>query len=324
MGDGDMNAAAGIDFVSTLAERTQSDWDQAVEEVLPSAHPVDREATRIWFRFWPLRLCREFEKSSDPEQTAKDLELDGRFQLKDQIDTSVTFFYGSRYWPQAKEAVLAIAADPGPDGASLSQLMRRAADRAASAASVDASLLIGVSAAAWMTLRQCGLDVLASAADAAAPSPFGNRSPEQVLKARQRTSGGVFDFLKGASRVFRVTWNEGEKEGFPARNGQDLSWAAAGDKRDYTSLDPRRLEGPIPAQCRSAACGYCWVGILQGKENLSQVTEFERRRLDYFGYRTRGAEPQSQPSIRLACQAKCQGDVTVVVPPWNGVLDGKR
>ena len=35
-----------------------------------------------------------------------------------------------------------------------------------------------------------------------------------------------------------------------------------------------------------------------------------------FGY----VAPGEPPLIRLACQAKAFGAVTVVIPPWNGMI----
>src|SRR6266511_440255 len=40
---------------------------------------------------------------------------------------------------------------------------------------------------------------------------------------------------------------------------------------NWRELDPRRIEGPIPVECRSASCGTCWVGVLGGAEKLSDV-----------------------------------------------------
>ena len=39
-----------------------------------------------------------------------------------------------------------------------------------------------------------------------------------------------------------------------------------------------------------------------------------------FGYIN---TPDPKPVIRLACQALASGNVTIVIPPWNGFI-GKR
>lgn len=93
---------------------------------------------------------------------------------------------------------------------------------------------------------------------------------------------------------------------------QELTNAAANDKRDYFSRDPRCIpgEGPIPVQCRSAACGTCWVGILGGAEKLSEVRRLEAQRIKEFGY-INTSNPK--PIIRLACQAQAVGAVSIVI-----------
>ena len=107
---------------------------------------------------------------------------------------------------------------------------------------------------------------------------------------------------------------------FPLINGQEIATAAQADKREYRSRDPRCTpgEGPIPVECRAASCGTCWVGVLGGAEKLSPVDERdEGRRMKVFGYTdTDGA----QPLMRLACQARACGAVSIVIPPWNGVF----
>ncbi len=61
----------------------------------------------------------------------------------------------------------------------------------------------------------------------------------------------------------------------------------------------------------------CWVGVLGGAEKLSPVEELERRRLREFGYLDTDEE---KPIIRLACQARAFGAVSIVIPPWNGIF----
>ncbi|HSR53147.1 MAG TPA: hypothetical protein VLV83_20175 [Acidobacteriota bacterium] len=321
-----MAPTAASEFVKQLTQNDQDAWNAAVEEVASRSHPVDQPALRIWFRFWPLSLCQALEKSSDPEATAKKLELDGNWRLEEQIDSSILFFYAARYWPAVKEAVLQRAQSASASDASLAEHALEAAQQGAQSGRTDAALLSAISLACLMMLRQVGYDALDDKRGTPADGPVEQRTPEQVLKARRASSGGLFAFLKGAARSYRVTWDErrAQQAQFEILQGQDISWAAARDQRDYRSIDPRRVEGPIPAQCRSAACGYCWVGVLQGEDNLSEASAFEQRRMRYFGYLPRDGREHKQPFIRLSCQAKCRGDVTVVVPPWNGVLDGER
>ena len=83
------------------------------------------------------------------------------------------------------------------------------------------------------------------------------------------------------------------------------------------ALISRRPEGPIPVECRSASCGTCWVGVLGGAEKLSDVAVREGKQIKEFGY-IDTTEPK--PLIRLACQAKTYGAVSIVIPPWNAVF----
>ena len=122
-----------------------------------------------------------------------------------------------------------------------------------------------------------------------------------------------------------MTWDE-RREGarFKAILGEDLASAAAKDPADYRAMDYRRPEGPLPVECRVGSCGYCWVGLVAGKDNLTEVSDYKRARLGYFGYDRASAEGDRNPPIRLACQARCQGDVTLVIPPWNGELNRRH
>ena len=80
---------------------------------------------------------------------------------------------------------------------------------------------------------------------------------------------------------------------------------------------PRRIEGPIPVECRSASCGTCWVGVLVGAEKLTDVAAREGKKIKEFGY---VETSEAKPLIRLACQAQALGAVSIVIPPWNGVF----
>ena len=100
--------------------------------------------------------------------------------------------------------------------------------------------------------------------------------------------------------------------------------AAGKDERDYQSIDSRRIGGPIPFQCRVANCGTCWIGVLGGKEKLSEISKFEKERLKYFGYDFSNSEQETHPPIRLACQARCFGDLSIAIAPWNGILNVRR
>jgi ferredoxin len=101
-------------------------------------------------------------------------------------------------------------------------------------------------------------------------------------------------------------------------DAEELASGAARDQsQNWREQDARCIEGPIPVECRSAACGTCWVGVLGGADKLSAVSALEGKRIKLFGY-IDTAEPQ--PPIRLACMAQAGGAVSLVIPPWNGVF----
>jgi ferredoxin len=302
-------------------------WNQILANIIPSVHPVDQIATKIWFSFWPLQLSHALQQAADPAQAAKKMQLDGNYRLEPQIDSSVKFLYGSRYWPEVKKAVLLHAEScANPDRINLEGLIREIACNAAAQLKTSEPLLLGITAVAVMTLQQVGIAAFSLAADNLGLKPKNGRSPDQVLKSRARESrGGLFSFLHSTDRKYTITFDESRADcSFQAIRSQDLSMASASGKRDYKAGDHRRIAGPIPAQCRSGACGYCWIGVLGGKEKLSEITPFEKKRLQYFGYTSSENEGETHPPIRLACQSKCFGDVSIVISPWNGVLDGCR
>jgi ferredoxin len=308
-----------------LAKQDEQRWAEVVDLLLPSVHPVDQMATKIWFSFWPLRLARELQESKDTATTAKKLQLDGKYHLEDQLDSSVEYFLGSRYWSGVKRAILdhAESAKP-PEDSSLEQQICSIATKVAVAKSVEESFVLGITAVGVMSLQQIGLSAFASSVGRSFESK-NEKSAEQWLRTRNGGRRGLRGFLGLAGKTHRVTFDGNESDcAFQAMNGQDLSMASSSDKRDYTNQDHRRIAGPIPAQCRSGACGYCWIGVIGGKENISGITEFEKQRLRLFGYVSQESEVEKYPHVRLACQSKCYGNVSVVIPPWNGVLNGHK
>ena len=309
-------------FVGQLGEE---EWNDALSRLLPSIHPVDQTATQIWFGFWPLKLSRLLKESSDLEETARELLLDGNYRLEEQLDASVTFLYGSLYWTQIKQALAAhVDACEEPQSLGLEEQIRKLADELAKQLGIDASLLLGTVAVAFVALAQLGRDSFASTAQRVNPVRTEKRSPDQILKARAKGEG-LLAFLRPGSRRYTVNFDESRSDAtFQCLEAQDLSMAATTDTRDHKSRDHRCIDGPIPAECRSGSCGYCWVGVLSGCENLVELSDHEKKRLGYFGYAHFDSNDEPHPLIRLACQAKCYGPVTLVVPPWNGSLDGRR
>ncbi|PYS45362.1 MAG: hypothetical protein DMF71_00190 [Acidobacteria bacterium] len=300
-------------FAAFLKQQDEEAWSATLAALLRSIHEVDRNATQIWFAFYPLPLWRALEQADDREKLAQQLLLQGVYELKDQVDSSHRFLYGHRFWPQVKQAV-----EQHAD--SFNQTARVSlADQILSIAKRDESLLIGITAAAFMTVQQAGLAAFKSApGQICIDRKHAKKSPEQILRERaQEDSQGLLGFLKTVNKQWTVTWDENDGGAkYKLREGQDLAWGAADDQtRDWRAIDPRRVEGPIPVECRSAACGTCWVGVLGGATRLADVGVREGKKIKEFGY-IDTAEPK--PLIRLACQAQARGAVSVVIPPWNG------
>jgi ferredoxin len=305
-----------------LNRQDEADWSQAIARLLPFIHEVDKAATQIWFKFYPLSLWRALEQAEEPEKLARRLLLQGKYYLKDQIDTSHRFLYGHRFWPEVKRAVTEHAVSFEPEAKrDLAAEIREVAKRVAADAKIEESLLIGITAVALMTLQQVGFDAFANAPGRVQlEGSHARKSPEQVLKARARDDRqGLFGFLKSVDQEWTVTFDETDENArYRMKNMTDLAYGAAEDQsRDWKALDPRCIEGPIPVECRSAACGTCWVGVLGGAEKLSAVAPLERKSIRKFGYIV---TDEPRPLIRLACQSIAHGAVSIVIPPWNGVF----
>ena len=309
-------------FEVFLSQQDEEAWSATLTTLLRSIHEVDRNATQIWFAFYPLSLFQALEQADDPEKLAQRLLMQGKYHLKDQIDSSHTFLYGHRYWPEVKAAVQKHAREfSASDTRSLADQVLAVADQAAKEAKIDPPLVTGITAVAFMTVRQAGL-----AAFAAAPGKIlidkkhAKKSASQVLHERAvDDSQGLLGFLKTVDKKWTVTYDENdERAKYRLNHVQDLAWGAAADRsRNWREIDPRRIEGPIPVECRSASCGTCWVGVLGGAEKLSDVAAREGKKIKEFGYIDTA---ESKPLIRLACQAQALGAVSIVIPPWNGVF----
>ena len=309
-------------FENYLIQHDEESWSATLTALLRSIHEVDRNATQIWFAFYPLGLFQALEQSEDPGTLAQRLLLQGNYRLKDQIDSSHAFLYGHRYWSEVKNAVQQHAREfSASDTRSLADQILSVAQKSAAEAKVDPSLVVGITAVAFMTIRQAGL-----AAFEAAPGKklidkkHAAKSAAQVLRERAvDDSQGLFSFLKTVDKKWTVTYDENDDRAkYRMNHLQDLAWGAADDRsRNWREIDPRRVEGPIPVECRSASCGTCWVGILGGAEKLTDVAAREGKKIKEFGYIE---TTETKPLIRLACQAQAMGAVSIVIPPWNGVF----
>jgi ferredoxin len=308
-------------FENFLNHHDEEAWSAALTTLLRSIHEVDRNATQIWFSFYPLGLFQALQHAQDPEKLAQQLLIQGNYQLKKQIDSSHTFLYGHRYWPEVKRETEKHAREFSDAGVPLSDQILAAAQKAAQQAKVDRSLVVGITAVAFMTARQVGLEAFVGAAGKTQiDRKHARKSPEQVLSERAKDdSQGLLGFLRTVNKKWTVTYDENDDSAkYRLNHVQDLAWGAADDRsKDWREIDPRRVEGPIPVECRSASCGTCWVGVLGGAEKLSDVAAREGKKIKEFGY-VDTSEPK--PLIRLACQAQAMGAVSIVIPPWNGVF----
>ena len=306
-------------FLAFLAQHDDGAWLRAVDRIAPAIHPVDRVATRIWFHFFPLAL-QQLMARPDAADLARQMTLAGRWRLDDQIDSSHAFLYGHRHWLHAKQAVLDYVDGPTPPGSlDLGAQVHEIAARAARRGGVPAAEVTGMAAIALRTLQQVGPETLAaSEGTTVSAGAYGGRTADQVLAARSRgPQTGLLRLLTGASKHSHVTFNEREPGArFPLILSQHLTTAAALDTRDYRRVDPRCSEGPIPVHCRSCSCGTCWVGVLHGADSLGPMDDRERAKLAECGV----TSDIGQPPIRLACMAQANGPVSIVIPPWNGLL----
>ena len=308
-------------FDNFLDQHDEEAWSATLTTLLRSIHEVDQNATQIWFAFYPLALFQALRRADDPEKLRQQLLIQGKFELKDQIDSSHRFLYGHRFWPQVKKAVEQHARSFSPSERALADRILGVAEEVARQVKADRSLVVGITAVAFMTVQQTGLEVFEKApGKVLIDDRHARKSPEQVLRERAKDdSQGLLGFLRTVNKKWTVTYDENDDRAtYRMKHVQDLAWGAADDRsRNWREIDPRRVEGPIPVECRSASCGTCWVGVLGGAEKLSDVAAREGKKIKEFGYIDTA---EAKPLIRLACQAQALGAVSIVIPPWNGVF----
>ncbi len=311
-------------FENFLNNFNEKDWIKTLENLLPEVHEVDRNATQIWFRFYPLALHKYLQSAEDKAVAVQQFVMQGNFELRDQIDSSHHFLYGHRFWKEIKEAIITRANSFNTETANLADEIRHIAKDVSGKTKTDMNLLTGMAAVGLMTLNQVGLDVFRNSGGKVQP-PEGlmKKSPDKIIAERAKDdSQGLFGFLKTVDKIWTVTYDENKSNGkFKLINDEEIASGAARDQtQNWLEQDARCGEGVIPVECRSAACGTCWVGILGGAEKLSAVEPRERKQMKIFGY-NQGND--AKPILRLACQAKAFGAVSLVIPPWNGVF-GKK
>ena len=267
-------------------------WPAAIAAILPQV--VEGDALLIWLQLYPLSVFQLAEQETDRADFERYYQLRGRYRLSEIADTSSSFLPGHRHWPAVKAA---LPASPGDD---LTTLIRQIAGGDPAKLAIAAVLL--------MTLRQAGPAFLQSGYQPPAPPP----------------PPGLWQRL--TNRGLKVTMQDGKS--FPILPGQHITTGAELDKRPYHTTDERCYQGmgPIPVDCRSGSCGTCWVGILEGREQTDPVSDFEHKRMQYFGYwENPFHDPAAdRPLIRLACQTILRGSCRIIIPTWNGVLGSAR
>lgn len=250
-----MNTQSEPLFDAFLNQHDEEAWSEVVSALLPSIHPVDKTATQIWFRFFPLSLHQAMQQAENPGELAKRLLLAGRNELKDQINSSHAFFYGHRYWPQVKKAVEGFAEDSRPpESLELAAQIINVARDVSLRVKVHESFLIGITAVAFMTLQQVGMDAFRAAPGAVQIGPRHlKRKPGKILKARARDdSQGLFGFLRGEAKEYTVTFNENDKGAkFKLISSQQITTAAANDRGTINRSIPAVF--PMKVQSRSSA-----------------------------------------------------------------------
>jgi ferredoxin len=308
-------------FERFLDEHDEAAWDATITNLLPFIHEVDRNATQIWFKFYPLSLFQALQSAEDKQELARKYLLQGDYELADQIDSSHKFLYGHRFWREVKDAIARRAESAQQTNNDLPGEIKEIARGVCEKLNVSDSLLVGITAIGLMTLVQVGFEKFKNAPGTIQiDKQHAKQTPEKILAARAKDdSQGFLGFLKTVDKNWTVRYDENESDArFKAIHDEEIATAAARDRsKDWKSKDERCVEGVIPVECRSAACGTCWVGVLGGAEKLSDVTTKEAKSMKSFGY-IYTDEPR--PLIRLSCQAQAKGAVSIVIPPWNGIF----
>src|SRR5260221_2527942 len=91
-----------IPFEKFLNQYDEEAWSATLATLLRSIHEVDRNATQIWFAFYPLSLLRALQQADGRDKLVQRLLLQGDYELRDQVDRSHKFLYGHRFWPRLR------------------------------------------------------------------------------------------------------------------------------------------------------------------------------------------------------------------------------
>ena len=102
---------------------------------------------------------------------------------------------------------------PIPEAKLADQILKVAGD-VAKANKVDQSLVVGITAVAFMTLQQSGLAAFKSAkGEMLLDRKHAKQTPEQILSERAKdNSQGLFGFLKTVDKKWTVTYDETDEK----------------------------------------------------------------------------------------------------------------
>lgn len=305
-------------FLNSFEEKT---WLDTINQLSANIHEVDRDAVQIWFRFYPLSLLRYMESVEDKAAAAQKFVLEGDWELKNQIDSSHHFLYGHRFWNSVKKVIIKRVETFSGASGDLAIEVKQIAQDVANEEKKKVDLTLAISLVGLMTLNQVGFENFKNASTQIKVND--SRTPSQIVAERAKDdSQGMLGFLRTVDKKYSVVWSDKSGDGkFNIISDEDIATASAKDRsQDWKSKDDRCWEGVVPVECRSASCGTCWVGVLGGKEKLSEVSVREAKQMKIFGYQ----QPEEEkPYLRLACQARISGNSTIVIPPWNGVFGRK-
>ncbi len=306
-----------IKFEAFLNGVDEKAWLASLDTLLPEIHEVDRIAAQVWFRFYPLELFRALQNAEDKEAMLHGFAMQGNYELKNQIDSSHHFLYGHRFWKEVRAEIVKHAEAFNQENTKLADEVRNIAKLAAQKVAVDSTLTVGITLVGLMTLAQSGFEAFKNAEGKV--SNFDKKSAQAILAERAKDdSQGLLGFLKTVDKQYTITFETASTtDKFRAFAQQEITSAAMNCN---IQTDDRCMEGPIPVECKSASCGTCWVGILGGADKITSVSPREAKQMKIFGYN----QPEgSNPFLRLSCQSKISGNVTIVIPPWNAVFGRK-
>ena len=72
----------------------------------------------------------------------------------------------------------------------------------------------------------------------------------------------------------------------------------------------------LPSGCLAGSCGSCRINILEGSENLSDLSVIEKDTIDHLNksyLESHGEEWLKGKNLRLSCRTKVKGDVKIHV-----------